>query len=220
MKQNSQRIPGKNLKLLNGQPLYFYIADTLLNSACFERLVINTDSSEIAETATKRYGDWVIVSWRKRSLLGDEVSMNRIIEQDLMEFSDDEHFLQTHSTNPMLSRETIKKAVVRYKQNLKLEKADSLFSVSLIRSRLYKSDLSPINHSPDQLIQTQQLEPVLEENSCFYIFSKASFKKSKARIGLNPLTYNMDKSSVEAVDIDYPEDWRLASLILKSRAEK
>ena len=55
------------------------------------------------------------------------------------------------------------------------------------QTRFYKDDGSPINHDPDNLIRTQDLEPWYEENSCIYVFDKASFAKTNARIGKKPL---------------------------------
>ena len=58
------------------------------------------------------------------------------------------------------------------------ENYDSLFSVTEHRVRCYDKDRNPINHNPRKLIRTQDLSPIYEENSNFYIFSRNSFKKN------------------------------------------
>ena len=80
-----------------------------------------------------------------------------------------------------------------------------------MQSRFYREDLSPVNHDPDNLIRTQDLDVWYEENSCLFIFSKASFNCSNARIGVNPIKYITPP--LESIDIDDPEDWELASAL-------
>lgn len=73
------------------------------------------------------------------------------------------------------------------------------------------ADGSAVNHHPDNLIQTQDLEPWFEENSNLYIFTKDSFAGTKARIGRKPILFPMNK--LEADDIDTPEDWAMTEAI-------
>lgn len=51
----STRIPGKNLATLGGHPLVGIAVAGAVHSGCFERVVVSTDSVEIAEVAD-RYG--------------------------------------------------------------------------------------------------------------------------------------------------------------------
>ena len=111
-------------------------------------------------------------------------------------------------TNPCLKKETIEKAIEIFKiQN----DYDSLFTVTKIQARLYDKDFNPLNHDPDELIRTQDLPQVYEENSCLYIFSRNSFFKNKSRIGRNPYLFEINK--LEAIDIDTEEDFILAEKI-------
>ncbi|MBR9865379.1 MAG: acylneuraminate cytidylyltransferase family protein, partial [Rhodobacteraceae bacterium] len=86
--------------------------------------------------------------------------------------------------------------------------ADSLFTVNKIQTRFYRADCSAINHDPDNLIQTQDLEPWFEENSNLYIFTADSFASTKARIGSKPMMH--ETPGLEASDIDTPQDWDMA----------
>ena len=99
-----------------------------------------------------------------------------------------------------------------------MEKFDSLFGATKVQTRFYDKDANPINHNPEELLRTQDLEPLYEENSNFYIFSKESFKNSnKKRIGIKPQIFEVNK--LEAIDIDEPEDFILAELLYKNRDE-
>jgi N-acylneuraminate cytidylyltransferase len=209
MKGHSERVPNKNLKLFNGRPLYHWIVLTALNSPYVKEVVINTDSEIIKNDALINF-EKVRVIDRPISIQGDFVSMNEVINYDLKN-SEGEHFMQTHSTNPLLQTKTINKAIETYFSNL--NQCDSVFSVTKWQTRLYWKDTSPVNHNPEELLRTQDLPPVFEENSNFYIFSKETFFKDKKRIGSKPMMAEVDK--LEAIDIDNPEDFIIAELLHK-----
>ena len=165
----------------------------------------------------KRYGDFVKIIERPDYLCGNDVSMNRIIEYDISIFKSYNKFLQTHSTNPLLTKATVLKALNIFENGIFNDTIDSLFSVNVIQSRLYYDNINPINHSPNTLIKTQDLEEIYEENSCFYVFSKEGFEKTKSRIGSSPGIYKMSRSSLEAIEIDTPDDWELVDKIMKAK---
>lgn len=213
MKGYSERVKNKNMRDFNGIPLYHAITKSLLASKYIETVVINTDSELIAKDAKKTFGDKITIIGRPIEIQGDFVSMNSIIAYDLSKL-EGEHFLQTHSTNPLLKSTTIDRAIEKYFADL--ENFDSIFSVTKIQTRFYTKDAKAINHDPNQLLRTQDLEPMYEENSNFYIFSKNAFKRANnQRIGLKPQIYEVNK--LEAVDIDDPEDFILAELLYKNR---
>lgn len=213
MKGHSERVPDKNLRLFAGKPLYHRIASVLQEMPAIERIVINTDSESIAEDAVKHFSK-VVIHNRPPEIQGDFVSMNDIIAYDLEQLQDCNHFLQTHSTNPLLNRNTLEIAVNEYFESL--ANYDSLFAVSRLQTRLYRADGTPLNHNPRELIRTQDLEPLFEENSNFYFFSQNSFINSgKRRIGLKPRMFVVDK--IESLDIDEEIDFQLAEYIFKMR---
>jgi CMP-N-acetylneuraminic acid synthetase len=177
--------------------------------------VINTDSDYIAEDA-QRHFERVQIIPRPEKIQGDFVPMNEIIAYDLDRL-EGEHFLQTHSTNPLLRPETINKAIEAYFSDL--NKFDSLFSVTRMQTRFYWSNGKSVNHNPQELLRTQDLPPIFEENSNFYIFSKTSFLNAgNNRIGLKPQMFEMDK--LEAIDIDDPEDFELAEILYTKRIKE
>ncbi len=214
MKANSQRVKGKNFRPLHGKPLFRWILDSLLAIPEIDQVVINTDARHIlAENGLVESGR-VVIRDRKPQLCGDTVSMNLILADDIAAVPADT-YLMTHTTNPMLSTSTIAAALAAYRVGMLSGQADSLFTVNKIQTRFYRADGSAVNHDPDNLIQTQDLEPWFEENSNLYIFSQASFAAAKARIGKRPILHVMDKT--EAIDIDTPEDWALAEAVAALR---
>jgi CMP-N-acetylneuraminic acid synthetase len=117
-------------------------------------------------------------------------------------------YLMTHTTNPLLSVDTIRKAIQAHKLGIANGTSDSLFTVDRIQTRFYERDGTPVNHDPNNLVRTQDLEPWYEENSNLYIFNKASFSSTNARIGAKPQLLVTPK--YESIDIDEPDDWNFA----------
>ena len=211
MKGNSERVPNKNLKLFNGKPLFHAIIDELITSKYINKVIINTDSDLIAESAINTYQDFVSIHKRPKNIQGDFVSMNKIIEYDLNN-SDSDIYIQTHSTSPLLTVKSLDAAIE--KMISKSKDFDSIFSVTKIQTRFYDKNGNPFNHDPKELLRTQDLDPLFEENSGFYIFTKESFKNANnKRIGLNPLMFEIDK--IEAIDIDEPSDFTIAETLHK-----
>lgn len=211
MKGNSERVPNKNLKLFNGKPLFHNIIDELIKSKYINKIIINTDSDLIAESAINTFQDFVSIHKRPKNIQGDFVSMNKIIEYDLNN-SDSDIYIQTHSTSPLLTVKSLDAAIE--KMISKSKDFDSIFSVTKIQTRFYDKNGNPFNHDPKELIRTQDLEPLFEENSGFYIFTKESFKNADhKRIGLRPLMFEIDK--IEAIDIDEPSDFIIAETLHK-----
>ncbi len=195
------------------KPLFRWILDELLASDFINEVIINTDARDIL-TECGIPNNRVRIRDRAEALCGDEVSMNRIIEDDLANTTADA-YLMTHTTNPAITSETLNNAFQAYSEGLK-QGYDSLFSVNRFQTRFYRVDGSPVNHDPDDLLPTQDLEPWFEENSCLYFFSKESFSATNARIGKNPILF--ETPPLESSDIDEHEDWRLAEILLNARS--
>jgi CMP-N-acetylneuraminic acid synthetase len=212
LKINSQRVPGKNFKQLGNKPLFFWILNTLLNTESISEIVINTDAeSELVKSGLKKHSKIKIIT-RPPEICGDLISMNKIIEYDLSQTQSD-IYLMTHVTNPFLSTQTIESAINTFQQSLKKNSHDSLFSVTKHQCRFYDKALTPINHNLNELIPTQDLPIMYEENSLLYLFTKNSFNTTNARIGKRPAAF--ETPFIESVDIDTPDDWQLAKSIAK-----
>lgn len=212
MKAHSERVPNKNFRDLAGKPLFRWILDALLEVKEIDQVIINTDAREILAQNGLESEDRITIRDRPSDICGDLVSMNLIIEDDISATKADQ-YIMTHTTNPLLSSATIAAAVSSFRNGKANQFADSLFGVTKTQSRFYTGDGTPINHDPDNLIRTQDLDPWYEENSCIYIFDETSFMTKRARIGQNPILYEIPK--LESIDIDDKEDWFLANVIAK-----
>ena len=213
MKGHSERVPRKNLRPFYGKPLLYWILESLDRSKYISKILINTDSEEIADTARSFFD--VKIHMRPEYLLKiSSNEANQIMEYDIMNH-ESEYYLQTHSTNPLLETATIDQSIETF---LNQNNHDSLMSVTALQSRFYWSDGSGINHDPKKLVKTQELSPVYEENSCIYMFSRDTFLERKNRIGSHPLLFPINP--VEAVDIDEESDFLIAESIKRYLAGK
>jgi len=211
MRHHSQRVPGKNYRPLAGKPLFQHILETLGAVPEIDTVIVDTDSEPVMDGVRCLFPDVKLIQ-RPEHLRADDVPMNDILLYDTAQFQAD-FYLQTHSTNPLLSAETISTAIQRF--TAEYPKYDSLFSVTRLQTRLYWQDGRAINHNPLELIQTQDLPPVYEENSCVYLFTRENLVRKKHRIGDHPLMFEIDAD--EAWDIDEELDFEIADFLMRKR---
>lgn len=211
MRHNSERVPGKNYRSFGGRELYHHIIETLLDCELIDEVVINTDSPIIMEDASERFPQVRLIE-RPEHLRDGNIPMNDVLLYDVTQVEAD-FYLQTHSTNPLLSTETTTRAINLFLDNR--HSYDSLFSVTRIQTRLWDAQAKAINHDPAILLRTQDLPPIYEENSCLYIFTRDTLEIRHNRIGKRPLMFEIDAE--EAWDIDNETDFRIAEFLYYQR---
>ena len=211
MRHHSQRVPSKNYRPLAGKPLFHHIIETLLNVPEISDVIVDTDSEPVMD-GVRRFFPSVMLIQRPEHLRADNVSMNDILLHDTAQIESD-FYLQTHSTNPLLKEETVSRAINAFSSQY--PKYDSLFSVTRLQTRLYFQDGSAINHNPRELIQTQDLPPVYEENSCLYMFTRENLLQWHHRIGERPLMFEIPAE--EAWDIDEELDFAICDFLMRKR---
>jgi CMP-N-acetylneuraminic acid synthetase len=211
MRHHSERVPGKNYRELAGKPLYAYILETLMACPDVSHIAVDTDSPIIYDGVRKSFPVVQLIE-RPETLRGDAVSMNAVLLHDL-DVVEGEFFLQTHSTNPLLRSETIGRAINTFFDGY--PKCDALFSVTPIHFRLWGQDGRPLNHDPAELLRTQDLPPVFQENSCMYLFDRRGFSRRRNRLGENPRMFEVILP--EALDIDDELSFKIAEWIIKDR---
>jgi len=234
IKHHSQRLPGKNFRMVGGKPLYRWILETLVNTQSIKRVIIDTDSPIILNNKELNLLSpcKIRILERAQTLRGPTVSTNTIIKHIINDLTSSElgligmtqeqlktcTFIQTHVTNPCLTSHTIDSALKQFRKS----PCTSLFSVTQHRARYWRqgaSGLSALNHDPCELVPTQDLLPLYEDNSCFYIFDWGGFMESENRITNEPDIYVMNDHR-ESYDIDYEEDLQIAELCLRARMQE
>ena len=207
MRHHSQRVPGKNYRPLAGKPLFHHIIATLLACPEINQVMVDTDSPPVIAGLREHFPGVMVVE-RPEHLRADTIPMNEILAYDTAQIEAD-LYLQTHSTNPLLRSGSISKAI----QTLTAQYPayDSLFSVTRLQTRLWDQLGRAINHNPAILLQTQDLPPVYEENSCLYIFNRQTLLARRNRLGERPMMFEL--SPQEAWDIDEEIDFAITDFL-------
>jgi CMP-N-acetylneuraminic acid synthetase len=211
MRHHSQRVPGKNYRLLAGKPLYQHIIETLLAVPEITTIMVDTDSPPVMEGLRRDFPRVKLIE-RPENLRAPEIPMNEILAYDTAQVEAD-FYIQTHSTNPLLKAGTLSGAIAKFLAQY--QAFDSMFSVTRWQTRFYDQLTRPINHNPAILLQTQDLPAIYEENSCFYMFSRSNLIARRNRIGERPLMFEIPR--LEAVDIDEESDFEIADLLMRKR---
>jgi len=170
---------------------------------------VDTDSPPLIEGLHQNYPQ-VLVIERPEHLRDDATPMNEVLVHDTSQVQAD-FYLQTHSTNPLLQASSISGAIRTFLENYPA--CDSLFSVTRLQTRLWDQLGRAINHNPAILLQTQDLPPVYEENSCMYIFTRQTLLTRRNRLGERPLMYEI--LPAEAWDIDDEIDLAVVNTLLE-----
>jgi len=210
MRHHSQRVPGKNYRTLGGKPLFHHIIGTLLDVPEITEIVVDTDSPDVVAGLRMHFPAVKVID-RPEDLRADDVPMNEILAYDTSQIEAD-FYLQTHSTNPLLRAKTISGALEALTSQYPT--FDSLFSVTRLQTRLWNQSTQPINHDPAVLLQTQDLPPVYEENSCIYIFTRQNLLARRNRLGDCPLMFEIE--AAEAWDIDEELDFAITDFLMRN----
>lgn len=215
MRHSSERIKGKNYRAFgDGRPLFQHMLDLLVSTEGVDKVVIDTDSEVIFDICRRDYPQVVLIE-RPLHLRDGSTPMNNVLLHDINQV-DSEFYLQTHSTNPLMTKDTLKRAVDTFLAKYPIN--DSLFSVTRMQTRLWDELARAINHNPSILLRTQDLPPVYNENSCIYIFEKRTLVERQNRIGYRPIMFEMDP--FEAQDIDEEINFQVAEAIFHAQSAR
>lgn len=202
MKLNNRRLPQKNTKCFtNGKPLCYYILSTLLKVEGVDEVYVYCSNPDIQEFIPKG----VKYLQRSADLDQDTTKMNEVLSCFAKDVPAD-IYVMTHTTAPFISAESIEKGLSAVKSG----EYDSSFAAKKLQDFLWKDGV-PFNYRLDQIPRTQDLPPLYEETSGFYIYRNEVMTKLNRRIGNNP--YIVEVGEIESVDIDEPEDFLIADAI-------
>lgn len=204
IKLNNQRLPGKNTKQFDdGTPLMSLVLDkvnSLVGKSIDEAYVYCSDER------VKSYLPENVQFLKRPSSLDEKSTKGAQIYQSFVETVDADVYVLCHATSPFVTVNHIREcidAVVggRY---------DSAFCAKRIQNFLWRGN-TPLNFTLNDPPRTQDMEPIFQEQSTPYVFSRECWEAHGARTGVNP--YICECGEVECIDIDYPEDFELANLV-------
>ena len=203
IKLNSDRLPNKNIKLLNDKPLCSYLFDCISNIDIINEIYCYCSDEKIKDYLPESINFLL----RDKSLDKDTTSMNEILDKFINKIDSDIYVL-THVTSPFLQKKTINICI----NNVLSGIYDSAFTATYIKDFLWYNE-TPLNYKLNNIPRTQDLTNVIKETSGLYVFKKNIFINHKQRIGFTPYIHNVEYK--EAMDIDTIFDFKLAEFILK-----
>ncbi|MDY6371526.1 MAG: acylneuraminate cytidylyltransferase family protein [Bacteroidales bacterium] len=209
IKLGSRRIPQKNIKpFFDGTPLMSFIQQTCLESELIDEVYIYCSDEAVMPYVLPG----VKFIKRPQELDADDKNANDIIRAFMKEV-DADIYVNAHTTSPFAKVATIDRCITMVVSG----NYDSAFCAENIKAFMWM-DGNPINFDPDHFPRTQDLPDIFVETSIAYVFTKESFLKHKRRLGARP--YVCEVGKIEAMDIDYPEDFALCDAIYRMRKEK
>ena len=151
----SERVPGKNIRRLAGHPLLAYAIATARQAGVFERVLVSTDSEQIADVA-RWYG--ADVPFMRPAELATATSPDiEWIRYTLERLPDHyEVFAIVRATNPFRGPDVIRRGL---EQLLATPEADSVRAVELVKQHPGKMwELAPDGRTMTPLLDQSQLD--------------------------------------------------------------
>lgn len=211
----SKRIPRKNIKEFNGQPMIAYSIKAALAAGCFHKVIVSTDDAEIARVS-KQYGADVPFL-RPDDLSGDHVATIPVIKHAVQWVEEQGFELNAvcciYATAPFIQPEAVKDAF-----RLMQEKGSSYcFSATAYRFPIQRAIRMRDEHRVEMfmpehfLTRSQDLEEAYHDAGQFYWGTPDAWK-SEALIFAPHSTVKLLPGYL-VQDIDTPDDWQRAELM-------
>lgn len=201
----SKGIKQKNLRLLNGKPLLFYVINNSLNSKTITHVVMTSEDKEILEYASNYP---IYLRERPAELAGDEVTLDPVV-YDAYKFIEDKTgigfdvVITLQPTSPLLKPDTIDSAV----HELLRENVDSVISVADDTHLMWAKKGDKYLPLYSERKNRQWLPNVYKETGAFLI-TRADSISCSTRLGEKIIAYPIAED--EGVDIDTINDWLVA----------
>lgn len=208
IKQFSERVKGKNFRVICGIPLYQAIITKACASGCFSKVVVDTDSAEVAEFAKSK---GAVHLPRDPELLKNTANGNDLLVRHFLGDPDFEYYFQLFATAPLMKISTITQAVEKLVGSAS---HDSVFTAISHHGFFWRAGM-PISYRPDLLPRSQDLVSIDEETTGLYGISRASLDKYRCRIGANPMV--LAASKLESVDLNTEDDFAYLQWLVETK---
>ena len=207
-----------------GQPIISYSIEVAIASKCFDRVIVSTDDSEIAEVAKSFNADVPFV--RPKPLADDFAGTGAVMKHAIEWFESVglpvSHACCIYATAPFIQTVAIAKA---YQQFIG-ENADYCFTVTNFPAPIQRAIKITENNRLDMFFpdnysdRSQDLEDAWHDAGQFYWGKAEAFKQQKLLFSRDSTPFILPPHLVQ--DIDTPEDWKRAEIayqVLKQLGE-
>lgn len=204
-KSSSIRIPGKNTRVLAGEPLYIRALKNLLHCNEIDRVFLDTDSKNMYEMA-----NYLPIGFLNRdpSLCQNSADGHTIFINEVTSFPDADIYVQLLCTSPFISPSTIDSGIKILKTNSEYDSA-----ILVRREKIYMwKDNEPV-YGRDKIPNSVDMPEIIMESMGLYICRKQAALKYHSRYGVNPLF--LTATPLEGVDINTPDDFKFAEIVAR-----
>lgn len=214
----SKRILRKNIRQFCGKPMIAWSIEAALNSACFDRIIVSTDDSEIAEVA-RQYGAEVPFM-RPAELSDDHTGTIPVIHHAIKWFNQRKQHVEQacclYATAPFVTGEDLRRGLDVLSDNA-CAYAFSVTSYAFPIQRAIR--LTPAGrvemfNAEHFETRSQDLEEAFHDAGQFYWGHADSWLQGKLIFGPDSLPVILPRHRVQ--DIDTIEDWVRAEWMFKA----
>lgn len=209
VKGNSDRIENKNLRLLDGRPLFLHTLEKLMRCSFIDEVFIDTESEAMIELARDT---GCRVMKRDPALASNNTDGNALFLNEVRH-TDADIVLQVLCTSPFIQIETLERAVATLRSDAQ---SDSVVLVR--RDRLYTWKHGRPTYDVEHIPNSSTLDDIVIETMGLYAMRATTARTLGRRIGDRP--FLLEASPLEAVDVNWPEDLELANLIAAGLREQ
>lgn len=210
LRGGSKGIPKKNIKLLLGKPLCYWVLKAAVDSKVFDKVVVSTDNREIKKVVKKLKLPVSVIS-RPSRLAKDTSTTESVMMHTMDVLKDVETMVTIQATSPLLTSTDLKEATLFYR----LGGFDSMLSCVEFNRFLWTRDGAPLNYNFMNRERRQDYAGNLLENGAFYITSSEILHRYKCRLGEKIGMYIMPSDA--AIELDEPGDWPIVEQLLRRR---
>lgn len=217
----SKGVPRKNVKLLGGIPLIVHAINCAKESSKVTRIVISTDSDEVASIVKENSCEVIM---RPNDLASDTSNVVLTVEHVYKTLNEDfDIIVLLQPTSPLRTGKDLDTIIEMFERDSKLDGVISVVPFDdLHPARMYNlgmnNELIPFIKNSESM-RRQDLDPVFYRNGCFYAVKSHSFFTEKSFMVKNKKAYIMDAEWL--INIDTPRDFKIASIIYEEwRTEK
>jgi len=212
IKLNNQRLPGKNIMILNGRPLCDYLFETVSSISSIDEKYVYCSDEAIKPYIDPYENKGLKFLKRNPYLDGFQIKGLEIINSFVNDVDADIYVL-THVTQPFTKGSSIALAL----EKVIYGEYDSAFSAVVLQDYMWMRG-KPLNYDIKNIVRTQDLEPIYMETGAFFIFRKEVFTETRQRIGNIPYIHVINQ--FEAVDVDVADDFEFAKVVAKYLSER
>jgi regulator of RNase E activity RraA/CMP-N-acetylneuraminic acid synthetase len=209
-KGSSSRIESKNVKLLDGKPLFLHTLEKLAYCDFIDEVYLDTESDELIELSSEVSCK---ILKRDSSLASNKTDGHSLFMNEVKQVEAD-IYIQILGTSPFIDVETIAKGIKELSQE------NSIYDSAVLvkKEKQYTWASGAPSYNIENIPNSVDLDDTTIETMGLYIVKREAAFKTNRRIGSYPLL--LEASPLEAVDVNWPEEFELANLIAAGLREK